>query len=362
MVGRAVQAVHLIDQAPQTAIAAIDVMPVERPLYLAGAVALAFAGTGLDLVKTRLEKKFTRDLAENQGLKIAAPAEAEDLEKTAKRTAFRNGLAYYAGATAAAFGLVHAAGPYTDHSELKDAATIVINAGNDSEPEDMKGFNGQPTTRLVATIEGSLAAAKANKAPFSFVINGDTSRAVDSTPATNKDLKRTIYRINQALTYQMRNGSASQTSGAEEALPLAPEKSNNIILATSKIDPKDKASFKELILRIRREHPEDKVRVVVVGNGIGNYQVGTTSLTSPTDKQSFIELLGEKNVKTAESSQQVKDDIHAFMGESEVIEHRSPINTYGYVAIGSALLTIGLVAKRRLSGIFGLRKVLNRSK
>ena len=329
-----------------------------RPGMLLIAGGVAVAGALLDKHKDDLETEaLVSNAADALAPQLADPWAARAAEVGNHRTRFREKAGYYGAVALASLAFVQAAGPFRSHARVKGAATFVENVNNTADTQDMVGAQGNTVTRLVASIDGSLAAAQTDEVPTAFILTGSDSAPVDSTPASGKNLKQTRTRINQHLNSDFRNGD-ELAAGISDALTAQGNNPNDIILVASALNADNQAAISTYQAKIKKEYPNDKLFAIVVGNSNKGQDIGAETLNAPVDVSSFQEALGKQNVMAASSVNEVRADASKIIAATRTIHEKQSIN---YVDLSLGFLTGAIVAavavRRRLSGLFKLRKL-----
>lgn len=318
---------------------------MEDPKFAYAAVGTFIGGTALDFLKQSREANAARD-----AVPIADPELAGAAKITGNRTRRLARFNHYAAVAFASLMVAQESHPYTTHSHAKGSASVVIDTGYGANVRDMSADSGGTESRLDASIDGSLAAAENNDVPFSFILEGQKARVVDTTPAKHKDLKQTRRRIDQTLNPDFRNGQ-SLADGAEQALSLTGTGPNDIILLAANTRPDDQRDLGILARRMKRAYPEDSLHAVVVGRGAGEVQVGNVSVQSATNPGAFSRLFGRENVETAQSSTEVEQAISKIISKEQITEKKDNLHNYEHLALIAAALGAAGAIRRRLSGI-----------
>ncbi len=324
------------------------------PLAYAAA-GIAVAGVAVDFVKNRLEAQEM-----NEGLPLADPEMNQEIEHATRWSARREKLGHLAAVGFFAFGTFHLAHPTNERNVTRGDASIVIDASYASSVEDMKSTSGSETTRFTASLEGSVDAASDNHVPFSFVLEGNGAKVVARTPANGIDIAQTKNQLNGALNPYFQNGEALG-SGVEQAVPLAGADPNKIVVIASNVNAADTQKLETLETTLKSEHSTADIYAVVVGSGAGHFNVATDQLSSPVDTASFVKILGADHVQTAQSSDEVTNDINRIISTTLEQKTKEPINLYLDIALGFAALSGLLAVGRRASGITNRLRRLRRN-
>ena len=325
------------------------------PKYI-GAAALA---TGVAVALDRFKSRHDIDSTTETAVPIADPESAEHARIDNKWSRLRDIGAYYLAIGFTTLVAVQAAGPYGSKESRSGGAAIIINANTSADSADMTAPNGSSTTRLDASIEGSIGAASKDNVQTSFILSGGTSLLADNTPATHKNLTQIRSKIYKDLKYNFRNGEASIADSVIEApKTLDSTMPNSIVMISSALSSADLVNTRANIASIKQYYPKDKIYAVVVGDTTGSQQIGAVTVSSPVDVSSFQQLLGSQNVKSASSTQAVTKDVLDFINNQQAKENKKPIN---YIDFNLGTILGGLLAaaavRRRLAGITKLKKL-----
>lgn len=215
----------------------------ENPQVLWGVAAVVVAAAGADLKKRRVENQI--DAA---ALPVADPDIAQQLHDTVKITRRRERVGYYAGAAAITFGLLHLAGPFASHQESTGSATIVIDASNASQAQDMKGDGKGILTRFDASVEGALQSVDDRDVPFAILLGASGTRNVYSTSNSERDTNAIREAVDNVMitadgtrNTEFTNGIPSYSDAIKQGLPLSGESANNVIIIAPNTGSTDEA-------------------------------------------------------------------------------------------------------------------------
>jgi len=316
------------------------------PEYLALAGAIAVGGIYLDRRKEQLDNELEQSLGEDEArLGVADPFIAEQTGLDNRRTRLAERVGYYAAIAGATFAVVQfGAQPFNSHSRAKADGTVVIDAADAANVTDMQGG----VSRLQASVDGSTAAAAQDKVPFTFILAGSYPKTVGPTK----------QKINAAITPSFQNGDSLSNSmgGNSVADALSGPQPNDIIIVGSAVNPGDVAGIQAVEKQVKSSTSKDTLSAVVVGSTNSTNQIGIATVDAPVNVQSFRNLLGASNVKTATTTAGVQDAITGILNHAEASESKQPNHDAEDLAILAAALGLVLAAGRRLSGITKLSK------
>lgn len=331
-----------IDLSVQPELVSSVIPHFNKPALLVGSLVVAVAGVATEAWALKNEKQV-----QENGVPFADPDIAKQARLKGAYTRWTERAAWYTAMVATTLAFAHAADPYTEKSELKGSGSVLIGAGYSADVKDMLSGDDQ-VTRLQASAEGVLSAAKEIEMPFSIALTGSTVRTVDKLPAEHKDIERSQDRIRTALTPGFRNGSGQMGAGVRESMAATePGTTNNIIMVASDLKTEESIEIKKLQKQIEKKYPESRIKAVVVGRGEGEYRVGTETLTSSTNIGGFEDLLGADNVHAAESAEEVESAINDIVNETQTVEQKQPTDIFRNGFIASTLALIGLAGFRR---------------
>lgn len=321
----------------------------EPKLALAAGV-VAVAGAFGEGVKTYLEHRSTQnpDGSPQPGLADPFLAKAGRVRNTLTKVAERTG--YYAGIIAVSFGLAQAAGPYTMHAKEEGVSTFIIDGSYASDAPDMQTANGSQESRLAASVDASLAAANANRAPVSLIVEGSTA---DTILVSSQHTEQVPQKIDSVLTATFRNGE-SMAQAVKDALPLGGGRPNTIIFMTPALSPEDAGSIQQTMRNLKKNYPQDNIEGVVIGRGNVNEQIGAATIDSAVDEQSIVDAVGAKHVRVATTEPQLEQQLNQIVSKTQGTENKQNSYTYLYLAGLSSLVMAGSAIARRLSGTIRL--------
>lgn len=332
----------------EATIRAIETLPngFNDPKYLAAGALVIAGGVAFDQLKQKKEQQLA-----SEALPIADPETAEYAQINNRRSRLVERVSYYSAVAFASLACFQLADPYQSNPHEKGGASFVINADNTSDTVDMAEGNHQ-VSRLSASIDGSIAAAKTNAVPMVFELAGDIPKLADTVNSNSSDINHTKARIDSLLNYSFQNGN-SLGEAVDNVLTVQGNLPNDIIIEASAMNSTSQSEIEQAKADIKVNYPNDSIYAVVVGNSNPTQQIGAEVLSSPVDLSSFQETLGRNNVYSATDANQVETAIDSILSSNHVDEGESPIELMSLdLATVVAGLLAALAVKRRLSGVF----------
>ncbi len=318
-----------------------------RPGVLVAAGVVTAAGLGFDAWASFKDRRATGD-----ELPLADPEVGAIIDSGLNQERRRNRVGAFLATGLLATGLVQLlAEPYQTESQTKGSATIVIDGSYAGDAVDIRSDDGM-ISRLQASIDAIVSASQDTDVPFSVVISGAKPVAIEHSDGGKLDEKDFRAKVNKKLgSATMRNGHAL----GDAINDTATETQNIIVIAPNLSDANDKAKVAATTQELAASK-DGKISAIALGSGNTSYEVGFDRLESLTDPKSWEEVIGQDNVKTAKSTNEIVNEI-VDLAESEGTTHKEATNHIPLVgSIIAAGGLAGLAFKRRFERLFNISK------
>jgi len=332
----------------------------DNPKWLMAAGALAVGAAIADKWQSRVEKNIEETFlkVDDSVLQIADPEIAGSVQSEGDRLRRRDKMGYWLGIGFIGLLGVQEAGPAVYHTKVHGSAAVVMDVGYAADIADMTDGG----TRLSDTITGAIAAAKDKNIPFTIIMGGGQAKVVESLPAKGKDLKTTQATISSALTPVERNGDDIADGVQQAAGALSASGGSIVVIGSNIADQAQIGELKSIVSSSTSKASNIQISAVAVGQNSGSAvaSVANETISAPFNPDSFTQILGKNNVKTANSAVQLQKSIDEFVDRSTIIQHKrtthSPLAAAGISAAGLAVLA----GRRRLNGAISGSRMLRR--
>lgn len=316
-----------------------------RPSFIGGAIAAVAVGTFADIYAARHEVE-----AEPSTVSVEDTEIAENMALDNKTTRYRDRALYYGGLALVSLPLVQLAQPVQNHSEVKGGAAIIINADIGADTLDMTGDNGQPESRLNASILGATEGASKVDGSFTFIVNSVTATAVITKTGNTQEQGHIESLIAGDINNASRDGSDLKDS-LKDAKGLSGEP--NIIIIDSELSTGDQA----LVRSAMRYNSSTKISAIAVGRHSATEIIGAYASTAYFSKPSFDQVLGSNNVLSATTTKGVAEDVERIASGEHEVNANSSLNLVSFdpFTVLAEVAAIAVMA-RRFSGVFKKRK------